>query len=109
MKVRKEKKATKATKALESKPEVTVAPEPETSVVVNGPALVEPAKPEPVRYVAGKPAPAKQCPVCGSEIPRRYRICDPCLAKRQEARKASKKVAAATPATAVTAPAQAQA
>jgi hypothetical protein len=63
---------------------------------------VKPSTPE-MNTVAGKPAP-KLCPVCGAEIPRRYRICDPCLEAR---RKARAKARTSTPATVVDAPAQA--
>jgi hypothetical protein len=85
-------------------------PTPETSVVVNGPALVE-AKPREsglkgrATVYSGND---KLCPICSAVIPKRYRICNDCLAKRQEARKAAKKPAA-TLALATAVPAQAQA
>jgi len=37
----------------------------------------------------------KRCPECGADIPRRYRICDDCLAKHRAARKAARKPASA--------------
>ena len=68
------------------------APEADTSAPV--PETSTPAAAETAKVDTREP---KHCPECGAEIPRRYRICDGCLAKHQAARR---KRAVAAPATA---------
>jgi hypothetical protein len=63
----------------------------------NAPPVAEPKPVEVQEPVATPATQEKHCPECGAVIPRRYRICDPCLAKRQEARKAARKAAKTPP------------